>query len=125
MMHTSIQQQRSPDSGGKATTLEGILERVTYANEENAWSVVKVAVEGKRNPVTVVGNLPGVQPGVNLRVVGSWVTDKKWGPQFRAQSYTAVTPATIMGIQKYLGSGMVKGVGPVMAQRLVEIYAVQ
>ncbi len=113
-------------SGAEAfATLEGVLERITYANEENAWSVVKIAVQGKRDPVTVVGNLLGVQPGESLRVVGAWVTDKKYGPQFRARSYTTLTPATIMGIQKYLGSGMVKGVGPVMAERLVERFGME
>jgi len=106
-------------------TIEGVLERVTYANDENAWSVVKVAVQGKRDPVTVVGNLLGVQPGESLRVVGAWVTDKKYGPQFRARSYTTLTPATVMGIKKYLGSGMVKGVGPIMAERLVEHFGIE
>jgi len=106
-------------------TIEGVLERVTYANEENAWSVIKVSVAGKRDPVTVVGNLLGVQPGESLRVTGQWVNDKKYGPQFRARSYTTLTPATIMGVQKYLGSGMVKGVGPIMAERLVEHFGIE
>jgi len=106
-------------------TLEGVLERVTYTNEENAWSVIKISVPGKRDPVTVVGNLLGVQPGESLRVTGSWVNDKKYGPQFRARSYTTLTPATVMGVQKYLGSGMVKGVGPIMAERLVQRFGIE
>jgi exodeoxyribonuclease V alpha subunit len=106
-------------------TVEGILERITYANEENAWSVVKVAVQGKRDPITVVGNLLGVQPGESLRVTGTWVTDRKYGRQFRARTYTTITPATVMGIEKYLGSGMVKGVGPVMAKRLVDHFGIE
>ncbi|HME69367.1 MAG TPA: ATP-dependent RecD-like DNA helicase [Myxococcota bacterium] len=124
-MIPAIQDPLRPDGGQNVATLEGVLERITYANEENAWSVVKITVPGKRDPVTVVGNLLGVQPGESLRITGTWVTDKKYGPQFRARSYTTLTPATIMGIRKYLGSGMVKGVGPVMAERLVEHFGLE
>ena len=104
------------------TTLEGILERVTYVNEETAWSVVKLAVPGKRDLVTVVGNLLGIQPGENLRLRGRWAMDRKYGEQFRADSYVTVKPATLVGIEKYLGSGLVRGVGKVMAKRLVEHF---
>jgi exodeoxyribonuclease V alpha subunit len=112
-----------PGSGAAhGTTLEGILERVTYANEETAWSVVKLAVPGRRHLVTVVGNLLGVQPGENLRLRGRWTVDRKYGEQFRADSYVTVKPATLVGIEKYLGSGLVRGVGKVMAKRLVEHF---
>jgi exodeoxyribonuclease V alpha subunit len=65
-----------PNANAHATTLEGILERVTYVNEENAWSVVRLAVPGKKDLVTVVGNLLGVQPGENLRLRGAWIQDR-------------------------------------------------
>jgi exodeoxyribonuclease V alpha subunit len=104
------------------TTLEGILERVTYVNEESAWSVVKLAVPGKKDLVTVVGNLLGIQPGENLRLRGRWGVDRKYGEQFRADSYVTVRPATLVGIEKYLGSGLVRGIGRVMAKRLVERF---
>jgi len=103
-------------------TLEGVLERVTYVNEENAWSVVRLAVPGKKDLVTVVGNLLGVQPGENLRLHGSWTLDRKYGEQFRAEGYVTVTPSTLIGIEKYLGSGLVRGIGKVMAKRLVEAF---
>ncbi len=97
-----------PSAGAHATTLEGILERITYVNEENAWSVVRLAVPGKKDLVTVVGNLLGVQPGENLRLRGSWSQDRKYGEQFKADGYVTVKPATLVGIEKYLGSGMVR-----------------
>jgi exodeoxyribonuclease V alpha subunit len=112
--------EHRPSAG--STTLEGILERVTYVNEENAWSVVKLDVPGKKDLVTVVGNLLGVQPGENLRLRGSWTLDRNYGEQFKADGYVTVKPATLVGIEKYLGSGLVRGIGKVMAGRLVECF---
>jgi exodeoxyribonuclease V alpha subunit len=102
--------------------LEGILERVVYANEATAWSVVRLAVPGKRDVVTAVGNLLGVQPGENLRLHGAWVTDRRYGEQFRVHSYVTVAPATLVGMERYLGSGLVRGIGKVMAERLVRHF---
>ena len=113
---------RGPSAG---TTVEGVLERVTFSNEENAWSVVKLVVPGRADLVTAVGNLLGVQPGENLRLSGRWATDKKYGEQFRVDSYLTVKPATLVGIEKYLGSGLVRGVGKVMAERLVKHFGLQ
>jgi exodeoxyribonuclease V alpha subunit len=112
----------SPSSQGPEsplTTIEGVLERLTFANEEDAWSVVKLSLPDARDLVTAVGNLLGVQPGETLRLSGRWTTDKKYGEQFRVESYVTVHPATLAGIEKYLGSGLVRGVGKVMAERLV------
>ncbi|HEX2223591.1 MAG TPA: ATP-dependent RecD-like DNA helicase, partial [Thermoanaerobaculia bacterium] len=109
----------------KATTLEGVLDRVVFANEENAWSVVRLAVPGHRDPVTAVGNLLGVQPGENLRLTGAWVNDPRHGRQFKVTSYATVAPATIVGIEKYLGSGLIRGVGKVMAARLVGAFGLE
>ncbi len=100
-------------------TLEGTVERIVYAGEEDAWSVVRLTVPGREAPVTAVGNLLGVQPGETVRLSGAWVEDRKYGTQFRAASYVTVRPDTLGGIERYLGSGMVKGIGPVMARRLV------
>jgi exodeoxyribonuclease V alpha subunit len=108
-----------------ATSIEGVLERVTFSNEENAWSVVKLVVPGKADLVTAVGNLLGVQPGEILRPSGPWTTDKKYGEQFRVASYITVKPATLVGIEKYLGSGLVRGVGKVMAERLVKHFGLE
>jgi exodeoxyribonuclease V alpha subunit len=109
----------------RSTTLEGVLERIVFANEENAWSVVRLAVAGQRDPVTAVGNLLGVQPGENLRLTGSWVSDPKYGRQFRVASYATVVPATVQGIEKYLGSGLIRGIGKVMASRLVKAFGME
>jgi exodeoxyribonuclease V alpha subunit len=108
-----------------ATTIEGVLERVAYANDDNAWSVVKLVVAGKRDLVTAVGNLLGVQPGESLRLSGHWATDKKYGEQFKVESYVTVKPATLVGIEKYLGSGLVRGLGKVMAERLVGHFGME
>jgi hypothetical protein len=104
-------------SASAATSIEGVLERVTFSSEENAWSVVKMVVGGKPDLVTAVGNLLGVQPGESLRLSGHWTTDKKYGEQFKVDSYITVKPATLVGIEKYLGSGLVRGVGKVRHPR--------
>jgi exodeoxyribonuclease V alpha subunit len=118
-------QGHGPRATPHADTLEGILERVTFVNEENAWSVVRLAVPGKKDLVTVVGNLLGVQPGENLRLRGNWTVDRKYGEQFRAEGYVTVQPATLVGIEKYLGSGLVRGIGKVIAKRLVDVFGLQ
>jgi exodeoxyribonuclease V alpha subunit len=106
-------------------TLEGVLERVVFANEENAWSVVRLTVPGRRDPVTAVGNLLGVQPGENLRLSGAWVQDPKYGRQFKVSSYQTVAPATRTGIEKYLSSGLIRGIGKGLAGRLVEAFGLE
>jgi len=115
----------SRETRDAATTLEGVLERVVFSNEENAWSVVRLQVPGYRDLVTAVGNLLSVQPGENLRLSGSWINDPKYGRQFRVSSYATVTPATLNGIEKYLGSGLIRGIGKVMASRLVAAFGLE
>src|ERR1700688_3932039 len=112
-------------SSDRPEVLEGTLERVVYANEENAWSVVRLAVGGAREPVTAVGNLLGVQLGESLRLTGSWIEDPRHGRQFRVVSYATVVPATAKGIERYLGSGMIRGIGRGMARRLVAAFGVE
>ena len=111
-----------PPPTAATATLEGVLERVVFANEENAWSVVRLTVPGQREPVTAVGNLLGVQPGENLRLTGSWIQDPKYGRQFRVASYATIAPATLAGIEKYLGSGLIRGIGKGLASRLVQCF---
>jgi exodeoxyribonuclease V alpha subunit len=118
-MSLPFQSRLAPDP---AATVTGVLERVVFANEENAWSVVRLTVPGEREPVTAVGNLLGVQPGENLRLEGQWVNDPKFGRQFKVASYATVAPSTREGIERYLGSGMVPGVGKEMAKRLVAAF---
>jgi len=104
--------------------LQGSVERITYYNEENGYSVVRLNAEGRSDLVTVVGNLPEVQPGESLRLEGRWTTHPQYGRQFEAEWCKQVLPATVEGIKAYLGSGMIKGVGPVTAKRIVERFGV-
>ncbi|MFY1635580.1 ATP-dependent RecD-like DNA helicase [Solwaraspora sp. WMMB335] len=100
--------------------LEAVLERITYANEETGYTIARVATDRSGNDLlTVVGSLLGVQPGESLRLVGRWGSHPKYGRQFEVHSYTTVLPATIQGIERYLGSGLIKGIGPKMAGRIV------
>ncbi|MGE3165551.1 MAG: ATP-dependent RecD-like DNA helicase [Planctomycetota bacterium] len=103
-------------------TLEGIVERVVYENDESAWSVVRVQEAGQGRVVTVVGNLLGVQPGESLRLHGDWGNDPRFGRQFRADTYLSLKPATLEGMERYLGSGLVAGIGKTMAARIVDHF---
>jgi exodeoxyribonuclease V alpha subunit len=100
--------------------LEAVLERITYANEDTGYTIARVATE-RTGPdlLTVVGALLGAQVGESLRLTGRWSSHPKYGKQFQVDSYTTVLPATIQGIRRYLGSGMIKGIGPMMAERMV------
>ncbi len=100
-------------------TLEAVLERITYANEENGYTVARVAMRGSSDLTTVVGNLLGAQPGESLRMRGVWKSHPQFGKQFEVRDHTTVLPATIQGIRRYLGSGLIKGIGPKMAARIV------
>ncbi|MBO0800381.1 MAG: AAA family ATPase, partial [Blastocatellia bacterium] len=102
--------------------LTGSVERVTYHNEQNGYTVLKLLIPGHGEPLTVTGNFSSVSPGESLRVTGIWTTHPQYGDQFKALDYAVVRPATIAGIQKYLGSGLIKGVGPVTAKRIVEHF---
>ncbi len=103
-------------------SLRGTVERITYYNEETGYSVVRLHVPGQPDLVTVVGDLPEVNPGESLRLEGMWTIHPQYGRQFRAERCEQVLPATAEGIKKYLGSGLVKGVGPVTAARIVQRF---
>ncbi len=105
--------------GAEAASVEGTLERVVYESAEATFSVVRLKVAGRRDPVTAVGPMFGIQPGESLKLSGRWVQDKKWGEQFQVESWLTMQPSTLVGMERYLGSGLVHGVGRVMAKRLV------
>src|SRR5271157_1892011 len=88
-------------------TLEGTLQRVRYASEQDDWSVVVLALAGTGGEVTAVGNLAGVQPGESLQLSGRWTQHAKFGRQFKVESFTALPPATPAGIERLLGSGLI------------------
>lgn len=105
--------------------LRCVVEHITYQNQENGWSVMKVKVKGYDNLVTLTGSLLDVPVGSVLLVDGDWRVDPKYGQQFVAQSWTEVMPATLYGIEKYLGSGLVKGIGPVYAKAIVSRFGLE
>lgn len=105
--------------------LRCVVEHITYQNHENGWSVMKVKVKGYDNLVTLTGSLLDVPVGSVLLVDGDWRVDPKYGQQFVAQSWTEVMPATLYGIEKYLGSGLVKGIGPVYAKAIVSRFGLE
>ncbi|MGC8493031.1 MAG: SF1B family DNA helicase RecD2, partial [Syntrophobacteraceae bacterium] len=102
--------------------LQGQIERITYTNEENGFTIAKVKVVGRPDLVCVVGNLMAPMPGEILRMQGEWTNHPKFGEQFKIAFYKSMVPATVAGIQKYLGSGLIKGIGPVMAKRIVKKF---
>jgi exodeoxyribonuclease V alpha subunit len=106
----------------KHTYLQGQIERVTYFNEENSYTVAKVKVYGRRELVTVIGNLVNPTPGEVVKMKGEWGNHPKFGEQFKFNFCQTTVPATVYGIEKYLGSGLVKGIGPVMAKRIVKLF---
>src|SRR6516162_11129316 len=110
---------------GGGAVLDGVLERVTFANPETGYTIARIAPErGGAELVTAVGPLLGAQVGEFLRLRGRWSSHPRYGRQFEVHSYTTVLPATTQGIQRYLGSGLIKGIGPVMAERMVAHFGV-
>jgi exodeoxyribonuclease V alpha subunit len=103
-------------------TLEAVLERITYANQETGYTVARVATDRSSDLLTVVGPLLGAQPGERLRLRGRWTSHPQYGRQFQVEAYDTVLPATIQGIRRYLGSGLIKGIGPRMAERIVDHF---
>ena len=102
-----------------------MVERITYQNEQNGYSVLKCRARGYQDLVTVVGNMPEVHVGSVLTLGGSWRVDSKYGRQFSVESFEETLPATVYGIEKYLGSGLVKGVGPKFAGRIVRQFGAE
>ena len=102
--------------------LQGQIERVTFSNEENGYTIAKVKVYGRRELVTVVGNIVCPTPGEIIKMKGEWSNHPKFGEQFKLAYYKTTVPASVHGIEKYLGSGLIKGIGPVMAKRIVKLF---
>jgi exodeoxyribonuclease V alpha subunit len=104
--------------------LRGIVDRITFQNEENGYTVARLQVEGQRGgePVTIVGETLSMNPGESVVLEGEWTTHKQFGQQFKISSYQMVHPSTVEGMRRYLGSGLIKGVGPVTAKRIVNHF---
>ncbi len=102
--------------------LAGLVDRVTFHNAENGFCVLRVKARGQRDPITVIGHAAMISAGEFVQASGSWINDRTHGVQFRASFLRAAAPTTIEGIEKYLGSGMIRGIGPVYARKLVRAF---
>ena len=102
--------------------LAGLVERVTFHSTENGFCVLRVKARGHRDLVTTVGHAAMISAGEWITASGVWLNDRNHGLQFKAQFLRTSAPSTLDGIEKYLGSGMIRGIGPVYAKRLVESF---
>jgi exodeoxyribonuclease V alpha subunit len=107
------------------TTISGVLEKITYQNDETGFVVAKLQEKEKRGLTTLVGNLSGVHAGESLMLTGKWVQNPRFGEQFKVETFHITVPATLHGIRKYLGSGLIHGIGPVMADRIVDRFGLE
>ncbi len=112
----------SEPEGPPLATLEGVVERVTFVNPENHYAVLQLKVRGRRQPTTIVGALAPAKEGEHLVLKGRYMVHPRFGEQFQVVWWYSVLPATVSGIQRYLGSGVIKGIGPETARRLVERF---
>jgi exodeoxyribonuclease V alpha subunit len=119
-----MQPSQTPAATAPAAVLNGVLEHITYTNEDTGYTVARVATDRGGDPVTVVGPLLGAQAGEHLHLEGRWRNHPLYGRQFEVRSYRAVLPATVQGIRRYLGSGLIRGIGPKMAERIVDQFGV-
>jgi exodeoxyribonuclease V alpha subunit len=111
--HPKSSRDQAPES------LTGVVERIIYHAEQSGYTVARIQSPRARELVTVVGNFANIQAGQTLQLKGAWKNHSQYGQQFEVQQYTETKPATLTGIEKYLGSGLIKGVGPVTAKRIV------
>ena len=103
-------------------TLQGILERIVYEHPDTGYTVGRLSARDHAELITVVGNLASVNPGESLLLQGKWVDNAKYGRQFQIEKYETILPANVVGLRKYLGSGLIKGIGPKMATRIVQKF---
>jgi exodeoxyribonuclease V alpha subunit len=105
-----------------AETLSGVIERVTFHNLDTGFAVLRVLADDRRGQITVVGHLPNVNAGEFIEASGAWVQNREFGIQFKAENLRTTPPGTVEGIKRYLGSGLVKGIGPHFARKIVEVF---
>ena len=102
--------------------LAGLVDRVTFHNPENGFCVLRVKARGQRDLITVIGHAAMISAGEFIQASGSWINDRTHGVQYSASFLKATAPTTVEGIEKYLGSGMIRGIGPVYAKKLVRAF---
>ena len=103
-------------------TLQGILERIVYEHPDTGYTVGRLSTREHAELITIIGNLASVNPGESLLLRGEWVDNSKYGRQFQIEKYETILPATVVGLRKYLGSGLIKGIGPKMAALIVRKF---
>src|SRR5246127_1792029 len=113
---------QAPTASAPIDVLAGLVERVTFHNEENGFCVLRVKARGQRDLITVLGHPAMIAAGEFVQASGTWVNDRAHGVQFRASFLKAAAPTTIEGIEKYLGSGMIRCIGPIYAKKLVRAF---
>ena len=101
---------------------EGTIERIVYLNEENGYTVARLIPEGDTRSITIVGHLADAREGEHIRAEGTWEDNPRFGPRFKVRHYEIVPPSSEEGIEKYLSSGLIRGIGPVTARRIVERF---
>lgn len=106
-------------------SLRGTLEKIIYTNADDGYTVARMVVDPKADPVTIVGHLGGAREGEQVQATGNWQRNPKFGDQFRVSSCRIIPPSTTEGIEKYLSSGLIKGIGPIMAARIVARFGTQ
>ncbi|MDK1020712.1 MAG: ATP-dependent RecD-like DNA helicase [Candidatus Hydrogenedentes bacterium] len=112
-----------PDA--EPVTIEGVVERIVFESPDTGFFVARLGQEGSPDLTTFVGNLMAISPGETIRITGHWVDDKKFGRQVRVDTYETILPSSVTGIEKYLGSGLIHGIGPTYAKRLVGAFGVE
>ena len=105
--------------------LTGIIERITFHSEESGYTVARLQVPKATDLITIIGDFANIQAGQTLKLQGNWREHLKYGPQFQVTHYQETKPATLTGLEKYLGSGLIKGVGPVTAKRIVAHFGLE
>jgi exodeoxyribonuclease V alpha subunit len=113
---------QAPRASTPTEVLAGLVERVTFHNDENGFCVLRVKARGQRDLITVLGHAAMIAAGEFVQASGTWVNDRTHGVQFKAAFLKAAAPTTTEGIEKYLGSGMIRGIGPIYAKKLVRAF---
>ncbi|HYP41686.1 MAG TPA: ATP-dependent RecD-like DNA helicase [Chloroflexia bacterium] len=111
-----------PSTGSDLEVVDGVLEKITYINEEHGYIIARLKVPRQKQLLTIAGHLAGVNIGEGLRLEGKWVNHPQYGRQFAVSRYQTAAPGTLAALKKYLGSGLLKGVGPVVAEHIVNTF---
>lgn len=114
-----------PNELTSAESIDGIVDRITYINEENGWTIARLKVPRQKQLLTIAGYLPAISIGEGLRIQGEWVNHPQYGRQFSVNSYKSAAPGTLASLKRYLGSGLLKGVGPVMAEHIANTFGLE